>query len=152
MESKLKITANLDDHYTGLKGQFSHDGFCGYGEGWYNNSEINNFCSKLSTLCKTMEGAAELIGSQRKSDGSEYLELFSIRVYPLSQSKLNGIVGIHVTLSEYPYTDCRPEEIMKVSGEFQTRNQHIEKFAKELKLLISGSVREVCLYGGVDRI
>jgi len=95
-----------------------------------------------------MAGTAELVGSQSKPDDSEYLETFSIRCYVLSASKLNGIIGVHVTLADYPYSDCRNNEIRKLSGELQIRNHKIEEFSGNLLKLINNSQSETVLYGG----
>lgn len=145
MESNLVITANREDHSVGLTGKLFLDGFSGFGEGWHSNNDVSEFCKKILLLTEEMKGKAELIGAQSKGDGSDYLERFSIRIYPLDSSKLNGIVGIHVTLSEYPYTDCRSEEILKVSGEFKTRNHTVARFAEDLSSLMSGALSEVRL-------
>lgn len=99
MKSKLVITADREDYSVGLTGHLYIDGFSGFGEGWHNNSDVSEFCDKLLSLSESMEGKAELLGTQCKSDGSHYLERFCIRVYPLESSKLNGTVGVHVTLS-----------------------------------------------------
>ena len=148
METKLVITADREDYALGLIGHLHLDGFVGRGEGWHNISDVTEFCSRLLSLSESMEGTAELLGAQSKSDGSERLETFCIRVYPLNGSQINGTVGVHVTLSECPYADCRPEQIVKMSGELQVRNHHMAQFAKELGYLVSGSLKEVCLYGG----
>ena len=148
MESKLVITADREECIVGLKGQLYTCGFSGIGEGWYNNSDLKYFCSQLKSLSESMEGTAELLGTQRKSDGSEYLETFCIRVYPLSSSKLNGTIGVHVSLALAPSSDCRTQEILKVSGELKVRNHYIAQFANDLSCLLSGSLNEVNLKGG----
>ena len=94
-----------------------------------------------------MEGTAELLGAETNADHSEYLETFCLRIYPLDRSKLNGTVGVHVTLSTRRYTGCRPEEISKVSAELKILNHHLAKFSKDLKDLVLGDLEEVCLYG-----
>jgi hypothetical protein len=99
-----------------------------------------------------MSGTAELIGSQSKSDGSEYLERLSLRCYVLSESKLNGVIGVHITLSEYPYTDCREQEILKVSGELQVRDHKMKEFSANLNKLVQGNLNEVVLNGGLNDI
>ena len=94
----------------------------------------------------TMEGETELIGSEQKSDSSEYLETFAFRVYILSPSKLNRIIGMHCTLAKKSSgSDCRKEEIRKMSGEVQIRNQHIKTFAEDIQKLMNGEVNEVTL-------
>jgi len=58
--NKLTITADREDYSVGLKGLLQLNGFSGYGEGWFNNSNINEFCSKIENLTNNMSGAAEL--------------------------------------------------------------------------------------------
>ncbi len=147
MKSKLVVTADRDDYAVGLIGRLSVGGFSGAGDGWHNNSDVLEFCSKLTSLSESMEGEAELLGTETNADRSECLETFCIRIYPLDRSKLNGTVGVHVTLSTRPYTGCRPEEILKVSAELKTLNHHVAKFSKDLQDLVLGDLEEVCLYG-----
>lgn len=145
---QLLITADLDDYSVGLTCKANLNGFSGFGEAWFNLDDVTDFCNNLKQLASEMTGSVELVGSQSKSDGSEYLETFSIRCYVLSASKLNGIIGFHVTLADYPYTDCRNNEIRKLSGELQIRNHKIEEFSVSLSKLISNSQSETVLYGG----
>jgi len=147
MESKLVVTAHRDDYAVGLIARLSVERFSGVGEGWHTNSDVLEFCSKLTSLSESMEGTAELFGTEANIDGSKCLETFCIRIYPLDRSKLNGTVGVHVTLSTRPYTDCRQEEILKVSAELRALNQHVVEFSRDLKELVLGGLEEVCLYG-----
>ena len=87
--NKLTVTADREDYSVGLTGSLQLDGFSGFGEGWFNNSEVKEFCSSIQNLSNNMSGAAELIGSQSKANGDEYLERFSLRCYVLSKSKVN---------------------------------------------------------------
>ena len=150
--NKLTITAYREDYSVGLTGSFNANNFSGFGEGWFNNSDVEEFCSHIQSMTSEMKGTAELIGSQSKGDGSEYLELFSLRCYVLSKSKLNGIIGVHVTLAEHPSTDCREEEIFKVSGELQVRNHKLAEFSNELGKLVHGTLNEVVLKGDLNDI
>ena len=145
--NKLVITVDRDDYTVDLIGHLELNGFSGYGEGGFNNSDVFKFCSQIHELSRDMEGTAELLGAQCKSDGSEYLERLVLRCYVLCKSKLNGIIGIHITLSEYPYTDCRKEEILKVSGELQVRNHILSEFSTELKSLVQGDLDTITLKG-----
>jgi len=150
--SKLTITADRENYAVGLTGSIQIDGFSGFGEGWFNNSDVKEFCSNIQNLTNNMSGTAELIGSQSKADGSEYLERFALRCYVLSESKVNGVIGVHITLSEYPYTDCREQEILKVSGELQVRNHKLKEFSDNLNELVQGSLNEVVLNGDLNDI
>jgi hypothetical protein len=149
-KNTIKITADREDYETCLLGSISIDGFSGFGEGWFGNSQIIDFCSALKKLSTTMSGTAELIGSQCKSDGSDYLETFSLRLYVLSSSKLNGVIGIHCKVAQTAGTDCRKEEIRTMSGELKIRNQHINRFADELEILKNGVIDQVTLNCDLD--
>ena len=145
---QLLITADLDDYSVGLTCKANLNDFSGFGEAWFNLDDVTAFCNNLKQLASEMTGSVELVGSQSKPDGSEYLETFSIRCYVLSASKLNGIIGVHITLADYPYTDCRNNEIRKLSGELQIRNHKIQEFTVSLSRLISNTQSETVLYGG----
>jgi len=142
MENQLIITADLEDYTAGLTGKLSVDGFCGFGEGWFNTSEIREFCQSLSQLALNLTGSAELIAGQSKSDGSEYLERFGIRCYVISKT---GVIGLHVSLSHCPYYDCRNEQVLKISGEIMAEVQPVLDFCNQLQSLCTGSVSEVIL-------
>ena len=150
--NNLRIVADLDDYSVGLTGTLSVNGFSGFGEGWFNTSDVKDFCDRLSRLATDMNGAVELIGSQSKADGSEYLETFALRCYVLSKSKLNGIIGVHVNISNPRDSDCREQEILKVSGELQVRNHNMKEFSENLSDLIRGDIDEVALIGDLNDI
>jgi len=146
-KNNLKITADREDYAVGLKSYLNVNGFSGYGEGWFNNSDIKEFCSKLSSISVEMEGEAELLGTEKRLDGSDYLETMCIRVYVLCASKLNGIVGVHITLSERPSSDSRAQEILKMSGELKVRNRLLGVFSSDLQDLMNGGVNEINMVG-----
>jgi len=150
--NKLTITADREDYTIGLTGSLQVDGFAGIGEGWFNNSDVIEFCSNIQNLTNNMSGTAELIGSQSNADGSEHLERFALRCYVLSESKVNGVIGVHISLSEYLYTDCREQEILKVSGELQVRNHKLKEFSDNLNELVQGGLNEVVLRGDLNDI
>jgi len=145
---QLTITVDLEDYTVGLSGKLNLHEFSGIGEAWFNVDDVKAFCKNLKQLSSEMDGEVELIGSQSKPDGSEYLETLSLRCNILSSSKLNGIIGVHVMLAEHQHTDCRKEQVRKVSGELQVRNHKIEDFSNELLQLFNGNKNEVVLHGG----
>jgi len=151
--NKFTITADLSEEYeVSLDGTMYVSGFSGTGNGYFNRSDVLDFCEKAKVLSETMTGLAELRGTLGNQDGTTFLETFIVRIYPLSNSKLNGVVGVHITLGDYPSSDCREEEKMKVSGELQTRNQHIMKFSDDIRKLLSGEISIVTLDKGLDLI
>lgn len=142
--NQLTVTIDLEDYSAGLSGAFEADDFKGFGEGWFNLSDIKEFCDNFEKLANTLDGETELVSGQSKSDGSECLERFGLRCYVVART---GILGVHVTLSEYPYTDCRPQEISKVSGELKVEVQSAINFVQGLRSLCSGGSKEVTLVG-----
>ncbi|WP_412522534.1 hypothetical protein [Shewanella algae] len=144
--NQLSITIDLedDDGTAGLTGHLEAEGFKGFGEGWFNISEIKEFCNSFEQLASSLDGEAELIAGQSKADGSEYLERFGLRCYVVAQT---GILWVHVTLSEYPYTDCRLQEISKVSSELKVEIQSAINFIQGLRCLCNGGVTEATLVG-----
>jgi hypothetical protein len=142
--NQLSLTVDLEDYTAGLTGRFKANGFKGFGEGWFNTSDIVEFCNTFEALTNSLEGETELIAGESKSDGSEYLELFGLRCYVLSKT---GIIGVHTTLAETPYTDCRPQEISTVTGEIKIDVQSSFDFIKSLRSLCLNEVSEVTLIG-----
>lgn len=142
--NQLKVTIDLEEYTAGLTGHLAVNGFYGFGEGWFNIPEITNFCESLEQLALRVDGKAELIAGQSNVDGSEYLERFGLRCSVISKT---GIISIHVTLTEYPYTDCREEEILKVSGEIKAEVQSVINFATQLRNLCNSKGTEAILKG-----
>ena len=112
-KNQLEVTADLEEYAAGLLGKINSNGFIGSGEGWFNLTDIEAFISKARQMINSLKGTANLVAGQNKADGSAYLERFGLRCYPIGKT---GVIGIHVTLTDYPYTDCRLEDVYKVSG------------------------------------
>ncbi|MBE0449035.1 MAG: hypothetical protein IBX64_13255 [Actinobacteria bacterium] len=142
--NQFSISIDLEDDTAGLSGRFEANGFKGFGEGWFNTSDIIRFCNNLKKVATSLEGEAEIVAGQYKSDGSEYLELFGVRCYVISKT---GILGVHVHLTDHPYTDCRPQEISSVSGELKIECESALKFANDLHNLCLDRMSEVKLVG-----
>ena len=138
----LAVTIDLEDYTAGLTGKLDLSGFSGYGEGWFNLSEIEKFCDSLEQVANNVEGTAELIAGQRNIDGSEYLERFSLRCSVLSKT---GVFSIHVNLSDNPYTGCRPEEVRKITGEIKADTRMVLNFVSQLRKLSIGKNSEAIL-------
>lgn len=97
-------------------------------------------------LLHTLEGKANLVSGQNSQDGSKYSERIGLRCYPIGKT---GTIGVHVTLTDYPYTDCRLEEIFKISGEIKTEIQLFDEFLNQLLSLLSGTA-ELALLRGIE--
>ena len=149
-EDGLLISANREDFTLELVTIMTIGKFSGKGKAWFNNSYVIEFSRKLIALTDNMEGTAELLGTQGCLDSSDYLETMSLRFYVLSNSKLNGVLGVHCTLSNHPYTGCRKNEIMKVSAELQVRNGVVNNFARNLEQLTNGNIKKINLINNLN--
>ena len=144
----LTITADREDHSVGLTGVLRIFEFSGTGEGWHNNSSVLDFCSRLEHISESMEGSAELIGSEGFVNQPEYLETFSMRVSPMNTSKLNGTISLFICVANGgSYPDRRELETRKMSGEMKVRNHRVLQFAKDMRSLMHGDVDSVFLEG-----
>jgi len=144
----LTITADREDYTVGLTGVLRISEFSGAGEGWHNNTDVLEFCTELERISETMEGNAELIGSEGIQDQTEYLETFSIRVSPINTSKLNGTISLFICMANGgSYRDRRELETKKMSGEMKVRNHRVLQFAKDLRSLVQGEIEKVLLEG-----
>lgn len=142
--NQLQITIDLEDYDAGLTGILSVNGFCGFGEGWFNLSTIKEFVDELEELALSVSGTTELIASQSNVDGSEYLERFALRCCVVTKT---GVIGVHVSLTDYPYTCCRKEEIASVSGEIHAEILSVIEFCAQLRNLCSGIREDAILMG-----
>ena len=140
----LSIDLDEDGGIAGLFGRLEANGFKGHGEGWFNLSEIKRFCRSFEKMIKAMDGESELLAGQSNGDGSDYLECFGLRCSVVAAT---GIIGVHVTLSDYPYSGCRLQEISKVSAELKVEAQSASEFIQGLRGLCSGVVTTVILTG-----
>jgi len=143
-KNKLEITIDLEDHTAGLFGSIKTDVFRGFGEGWFNLIDIEAFITDASKMISSLKSKANMVAGQNSRDGSEYLERFGLRCYPIGST---GVIGVHVTLTDYPYTDCRAEEVFKVSGEIKTNIEKFNTFLSELSELIKNKREKVILIG-----
>ena len=104
--------------------------------------------SEMCIRDRTMEGNAELIGSEGIQGQTEYLETFSIRVSPINTSKLNGTISLFICMANGgSYRDRRELETKKMSGEMKVRNHRVLQFAKDLRSLVQGEIEKVLLEG-----
>ncbi|MBV1907738.1 MAG: hypothetical protein KUG78_00360, partial [Kangiellaceae bacterium] len=142
MNNYLKITAEIEDDETvGLTGSVSFKGFSGKGEAWFNISEVKQFISELEHFAKTTEKTPELAGGNWNGNGHLSHKLLGLRFYKLSKYR----AGLRVELADYPYTDCRPEEISSVALELQPETQAIIEFCGQLNQPLSNTISEVAL-------
>ncbi len=142
MENYLKITADIEDDGTvGLTGAASCDGFSGVGEAWFNVTDVRKFILELQHFAKTTEKPPHISGGNWDGNGNLSEVLFSLRFYSFSSYR----AGMQIVLADHPSTDCRPEEISRVTLELKPETQAILNFCEQLDSLLFNSIEEACL-------
>ena len=142
MNNYLKITADVEDDGTvGLTATAYTNGFSGVGEAWFNISDVHTFISNLESFARTTENPPVLEGGNWDGHGNLILKLLSFKFYSFSSSR----AGVKIQLASYPYTDCRPEEISKVTIELKPESQEILNFCEQLRSLLINNIGEACL-------
>lgn len=142
MNNYLKIKADVEDDGTvGLIARVSCDGFSGFGEAWFNLTEVKNFISQLLVFSKSTQNPPLIAGGNWDGNGNLSEVLLSFRFYSFSDFR----VGVHVTLANHPYTDCRKEEISRVTVELKPEMQTVLSFCEQLNDLLLNDIQEACL-------
>jgi hypothetical protein len=142
--NQLTITIDLEECTAGLEGQLFNDGFTGIGTGWFNITDVMDFADQLEQCALKLTGTAQLIGGESNPDGSESLETFALRCSVVSRL---GILGVQVSLASYPHTNCRIEEISRVSSELKADVQSVLNFSQQLRNMSQGVINEATLVG-----
>ena len=134
MNHCLKVRLDHDDDGTaGIVAVVKNGSFSGEGEAWFNLSEIEAFATQLGEFAKSLHNPPSIEGGNWDGKGSLKEKLLSLKVYSFSSYRL----GIHVELADYPYTDCRDEEISRVSVELKPLAQDVIEFAQQLSGLVN---------------
>ncbi len=142
MNRHLKIHLDHDDDGTAvLVAEVKSNGFSGKGEAWFNLSEIKSFASQLEAFAKSLNNPPIIEGGHWNGEGELSEKLFSLRLYPISTHR----IGMQVILADYPYTDCRPEEISRVSLELRPEAQATIEFAQNLARMANAENGEAIL-------
>ena len=142
MSRKLTITADIEsDHTLALKAKVDVDGFSGYGEAWFNSSEVRKFITQIRDFNDTMENPPHLQGGHWDGDGNITDLLLSLRFYALSDYRS----GLHIHLSDFPSTYATEEEVSKVTVGMKPNKHEISKFCDDMELLLSNTQTEAHL-------
>ena len=142
MTDQLIITIDQDDDGTaGLKAKVYSGSFSGEGEAWFKISEIRSFKNQLIEFAKTTENPPSIEGGNWDGKGNLKDTLLSLRFYSFS----NYRCGVQVKLSDYPQTDCREEEISRVSVELKPEASKVILFAEQLDSLLHSNTGEAIL-------
>ena len=142
MTDQLIITIDQDDDGTaGLKAIVYSGAFSGEGEAWSNISEINTFINQLKNFAETTKNTPLIEGGHWDEKGNLKDTLLSFRFYSFS----NYRCGLQVKLAYYPQTECREEEISRVSVELKPEASKVLFFAEQLEKLINSKVEEAIL-------
>lgn len=142
MNHCLKIQLDHDDDGTaGIIAEVKSNGFSGKGEAWFNLSDITSFANQLEAFAKDLNNPPIIEGGHWTGDGELSEKLLCLRLYPISTHR----IGMQVVLADYPYTDCRPEEISRVSLELRPEAQATIEFAQQLARLVNAQSGEAIL-------
>ena len=142
MLNYLKVTLDQEDDGTaGLFAEVYSGKFSGIGEAWFNFSEIKSFIEQLISFVETSKNPPLLKGGYWDESGNLKDALVSLRLYSFTSYRF----GLEVILAEYPYTDCRDEEVSRVSVELKPEVNQLLSFAKQLENLIHSNVGEAIL-------
>ncbi len=142
MNPHLKVHLDHDNNGTaGIVAEVKSNGFSGKGEAWFNLSEIKSFANQLEEFAKSLNNPPIIQGGHWNGEGQLSEKLLSLRLYPIATHR----IGMHVFLADYPYTDCRPEEISRVSLELRPEAQATIEFAQQLARLASAESGEALL-------
>ena len=142
MPNSLRITADIEDDSTvGLLAKVSSDGFAGYGEAWFNVSEVEDFIRQLRDFIETRNNPPHLVGGNWNKDGTIAEVLLSMRFYALSSFRS----GVHIELAQRPSTDSRPEEVERVVVELKPNVHELMDFCDDLEKLLANTLSEALL-------
>lgn len=142
MADFLKIALQKDDDGTaGLIASVKKGTFSGAGEAWFNISDINKFANELKSFAETTKNPLIIEGGHWDGKGNLKRILVSLRFYSFSSYRC----GVQVNLADYPYTDCREEEISRVIVELKPESQKVVEFSEQLKYLIDSTIKEATL-------
>ncbi len=142
MNNYLKLKADVEDDETvGLIASVSCDGFSGFGEAWFSLAEVKNFISQLLDFSKSTENPPSIAGGNWDEKGNLSEISLSFRFYSFSDFR----AGVHVTLANHPYTDCRKEEISSVTVELKPEIKAIVSFCGQLNDLLLNETQEASL-------
>ena len=142
MNAILKVKLNRDDDGSaGIVATVKTGAFSGTGEAWFNITDINKFIIKLENFAKTTEDPPFIEGGNWDEQGNLKLSLLSLRFYMFSTHRY----GVQVNLADYPYTNCREEEISRVIAELKPEAQSIVEFTNQLKQLVNSEIEEAIL-------
>ncbi len=129
----LEISIGLDDEYTCLlKGSANIEGFSGYGEGWFNISEVEGFIESLSKRELPLELAGGYYGNDHKLKHKN----FSLKISEISS---NWKYSIAIVLQNFPEAGFRVESIMKFSSELIVGKQELDSIIENFSGMVKGN-------------
>ncbi len=141
----LKFTFKPDDDGTGeLFAEFSANGFSGHGSAWFDKQNLCDISKEfeqypLPTDKKpTIEGG--YWGNEKPAQLSQ--EHLHISAYPIDS---RGNLGLRIRATTDLCTDERKESQHFVAVELKTNYSAMERFAKDLQKLVTGTIKELVI-------
>lgn len=137
----LEISIGFDSDATCfLKGYADIKGFSGFGEGWFNESDVVSFVNDLSDrkFPVSIEG-----GYYGKDHNLKHIN-FGLRFTAIGS---NGTYRLHIVLKNHPGTGCDPEEIMCFSSQLILDERELDHVVIGFKAMINGGERTLIVTG-----
>jgi hypothetical protein len=144
----LRLKVDPDSDGTGkLTAEAASSGFAGRGEAWFDLQQLARFSRELRAFPLSQSNPPNIEGgfwSKEKRGTLEQVHL-SIRAYQIGSK---GQVGIRVQLADPPlWPDDRSESQNIAQIELLTSYAALERFAKDLEMLVDSKLDEAVLNG-----
>ncbi len=123
-----------------LKGCADIEGFSGYGEGWFNISDITTFIDQLSSKNFPLELAGGYYGEDHKLKHKNFCLKFT-------EIGTNGTYSLAVGLKNHPETGCRDESIMVFSSELILGKIELEHVTSSFREMINSGKKSFVITG-----
>lgn len=139
MENQTKLTLWFDDDLDGtgeLYVEAAANEFSGKGSAYFSKSQIENFANALTAYPLEKENLPEIIGGR----GGQ-IHLF-MKAYPING---RGDLAIQVKLATELWDGDRTDSQHTVQLEIPTHYQPLADFAKEIKDLLNGMIKQASL-------
>lgn len=149
MESQGRLSLRFEDDGDGtgkLLAQAASGGFSGEVGAWFSISELQSFAEAIGMFPIPETNPPSIVGGFWKKDGSGDLEQqhLVLKVYPIDRK---GHLGVQIKIATELWDDARPESQHKVELEIVTSYEPLAKFARDLKALAEGRIKDAILEG-----
>ena len=142
MQDTLKIKLDQDDDGgVCVIAKVYSGNFSGEGEAYFNISDIKELSNNLTEFIKTQANPPSIKGGNWDGKGNLIEILLSLKFYSFSNYRF----GVLVNLTDHPYTECREEEISRVTVELKPNTHELSSFVEQINKLIHSEIKEAVL-------